>query len=155
MMFEFTLDDSANGDGLHRIAQKITNHSDVSGFRQFHQHREIRSMIAMGAERFEDKSPGHRDAGIARAQILGGTIENRRYAALAGAVLNPQAGQSGEPCGLLCFVVELETVLGVVLRPIVRVRHRHRPPDKRVAAGMMSVDPPAGYGTISRIGRDG
>ena len=46
MMFEFTLDDSANGDGLHRIAQKITNHSDVSGFRQFHQHREIRSMFA-------------------------------------------------------------------------------------------------------------
>src|SRR3984893_12062418 len=52
------------------------------------------AMVAIRSQRLEQQPAGHGNAGIARAQVLFRTIEDRRNAALAGAILHPQSRQS-------------------------------------------------------------
>src|ERR1700722_497183 len=113
--------------------------------RAYHQHIRLAhapgpgAVIAIGPERFEQQPAGHRNAGIAGAEVLPGAIENRRHAALAGTVLYPQPRQSRKPCGLLRLVIELKTVLRVVFGPIACIRHGDGMLDQRIATGMPAL----------------
>ena len=51
MMFEFTLDAGADGDRLHRVAQEIADHPDISGFRQLDEDRKVGAMFAQSLVR--------------------------------------------------------------------------------------------------------
>src|SRR5271163_1569007 len=97
------------------------------------------TVVAIHTQRLEQQPAGHGDAGVARTQILVGTIEDRRDAALAGAILHPQSWQSRKPGSLLRLIVELESVLRIVFGPIARIGNRYRLLHEGMVAGVSAL----------------
>src|SRR5438552_6804053 len=93
-------------------------------------------MVPISADRFQQQPPRHDDAGIARAKVLLGSVEDWTDAGLARAILHPKAGQAGEPGIDLALIVELIAVLAGELGPVVRIRHRGIALDEGMLARM-------------------
>src|SRR5262245_66639255 len=81
------------------------------------------AFVPMRPHSFQQRAACDHDSTVADPKPFLGAVTDRCEPGLASRILNPQAGQPGEPCGLLALIVEMEIVLTIEFGPVSRIGH--------------------------------